>query len=157
MTRLASVSFNETTSPTFSTITIFNEQRAYKLLDVLIIKIVSRDWKNKSKTYGGDFFRLKIYSENQYSAAAEDKLVDFHNGTYLAYFTLRWSGEVKVQVKLIHPVELLPQMTLTLNGKVGLNVTFVGEFISNQISEEVICRYAPLPVSYEIVLSFMLY
>ncbi|PIK34626.1 putative NXPE family member 3 [Apostichopus japonicus] len=144
-TILSELDFVETTSPNFTTFSIIDEKKSYKLCELLVVKIESRDWKNNSKTYGGDFFRLKIFSEDKaYSAAGEDELIDFQNGTYLAFFTLRWSGKVKVQVKLIHPVEVLPQMRLTLTGRTGMNSTFVGIFVNKNISEEVFCRYVVL-------------
>lgn len=108
---------------------------------------MSRDWRQKAKSYGGDLFRLKIYNDKPYSAVNADKILDFNNGTYLVYFTLRWSGHVKVQIKLIHPAELLPQLQLTLQGKVGRDYSFSGGFVSKNVSEDVICRYVELPAS----------
>ncbi|KAJ8023177.1 NXPE family member 3 [Holothuria leucospilota] len=137
--------FIETTSANFTTVEILNYKAVFYLCDLLIIRIVSRDWRRKPKSYGGDQFRLKIYSDKPYSAENADKILDFNNGTYLVYFTLRWSGHVKVQIKLIHPAELLPQLQLTLQGKVGQDFSFLGGFVSNNVSEDVICRYVELP------------
>lgn len=144
---LPNVKFDQTTSPYFTTVNVMERKTVYHINDKLVIKIQARDWRNEPKLYGGDFFRFKIFSMNPYSASREDEMTDFQNGTYFVYFTLRWSGKVNISVTLIHPVELLPQMTLTLSGKVGLNVTFVGQFVAGNVTEEVICRYAELEVS----------
>ncbi|KAJ8027499.1 NXPE family member 3 [Holothuria leucospilota] len=86
---------------------------------------------------------MKIFTAEPYSAVSEDKLIDFKNGTYLAYFTVRWSGQVKVQVRLVHPVEILPDIKLNLQGVFGANHTFIGNFMSNAsgATEERLCRY----------------
>ncbi|XP_071854573.1 NXPE family member 3-like [Apostichopus japonicus] len=141
---LPNVKFDQTTSPYFTTVNVMERKTVYHINDKLVIKIQARDWRNEPKLYGGDFFRFKIFSMNPYSASREDEMTDFQNGTYFVYFTLRWSGKVNISVTLIHPVELLPQMTLTLSGKVGLNVTFVGQFVAGNVTEDVICRYAEL-------------
>lgn len=144
--QLSNRSFMETTSANLTTVEILNWKPSFYMCDLLIIRIVARDWRGRPKNYGGDIFRLKIYSENPYSAENADRVIDFNNGTYIAYFTLRWSGYVKLQIKLIHPVELLPQLQFTLQGR--LERHFSGEFASNNISEDVICQYVELPVMF---------
>ncbi|XP_072045197.1 NXPE family member 3-like [Amphiura filiformis] len=113
----------ESTSVTNSTYSIVNPKSSYNLCDEIEVLIQAKDWRNSRKVYGGDYFRARIYTARYKASAASDgDIVDNGDGTYSAFFTLRWPGEVKVGVNLIHPSE--------------------GIFVLNKLREEMPTRFA---------------
>ncbi|XP_063966448.1 NXPE family member 3-like [Lytechinus pictus] len=100
------------THPNFTSfhITKTNRNNAFKyfVCDELRLIIQARNGINESKTYGGDYFRAKIYTKNstfQASSMSDGEVVDHGNGTYSALFTLKWAGLVNIQVTLVHTSE----------------------------------------------------
>lgn len=78
----------------------------YHLCDKIKAKIELRNWRNQTKRYGGDFLRAVITSKDSRASSNADHLIDHGNGTYVAFFTLRWPAEdAKIEVTLIHPRE----------------------------------------------------
>lgn len=95
---------------------------------------------------------MKIYSDNPYSSSGPDHFIDYHNGTYVALFTLKWVGNVSVQVSLVHPSEAIPILKrTTLGGQGGKLFEFTGIFKSgkdnNTYEEAVTCGTSDFPVS----------
>ena len=120
----------ESTSVINSTYTIVNPKSTYNLCDELEILIQAKDWRNVNKFYGGDYFRAKIYSTKYLASASPDgDIVDNGDGTYSAFFTLRWPGEVKVGVNLIHPSEGVHVLN-KLREEVPTRFAYTGRFIS---------------------------
>ena len=78
------------TSSIFSVVEVVNPKDRYVVGDVVRILITARDNKNVTKTHGGDYMRLKLYTEQTQSSWAIDVTNDLGNGTYLADVELRW-------------------------------------------------------------------
>ncbi|KAL0174712.1 hypothetical protein M9458_030680 [Cirrhinus mrigala] len=85
------------TSPAHTTFIIENLKESYQI-------VYAKDFENKSKSYGGDFFQAKLFwSETKASVFGE--VVDLLNGSYSVRFLLSWVGEAQVAVRLIHSSE----------------------------------------------------
>ncbi|XP_071944893.1 NXPE family member 3-like [Antedon mediterranea] len=90
---------------------IENEKASYNICDKIHVTIEARDHFNNKKTIGGDYFRGKVYSVASLASQSTDgEIVDHNNGTYSAYFTLRWSGPMYIDVRLIHSSEAIAAM-----------------------------------------------
>ncbi|KAJ8040478.1 NXPE family member 3 [Holothuria leucospilota] len=145
-------SLDHVTNATTSCVTVINRKTSYYMCDHIAVLIEARNLKNETKHYGGDYFRTKIYSTDPYSASGPDHFIDFQNGTYVALFTLRWSGEVKIHVSLVHPSEAVPILQRTTkDGKAGKLFTFFGIFqtktAKQTFKEDVICSVAVMDVT----------
>ncbi|XP_078584347.1 NXPE family member 3-like [Branchiostoma floridae x Branchiostoma japonicum] len=93
---------NETaTSADFTEFQILHPGSVYRVGDILSVLIRAKDMRNREKTYGGDFFRAKIYTERTKSSAP-GRVRDFGNGTYGVTFRLLWEGDVTVSVRMVH-------------------------------------------------------
>ncbi|XP_062399876.1 NXPE family member 3-like [Sardina pilchardus] len=92
------------TSPDHSTFIINDFKDSYYVGEELLVTIVAKDFTGRPKSYGGDFFQSKAYS-NKLKASVFGEVLDHQNGTYLARFTLPWAGEASVAVRLIHSSE----------------------------------------------------
>ncbi|XP_062395725.1 NXPE family member 3-like [Sardina pilchardus] len=95
---------NMSTSPNHTTFVINNFKDSYSVGEELHVTIVAKDFTGRPKTYGGDFFKVKVYSD-KLKASVFGEVLDHQNGTYLARFTLPWAGEASVAVLLVHTSE----------------------------------------------------
>lgn len=133
---------------------IINPQKYYNICDNIAIRIQARGANGSMKAYGGDYFRIKLFTEKPgYFAVGPDYFFDYENGTYVALFTLRWTGTVRVNAKLVHPSEAVEILNRTTEGSASTVFTFYGEFKTQASdgknhSEIVICGVAPFEVSY---------
>ncbi|KAJ8027379.1 NXPE family member 4 [Holothuria leucospilota] len=118
------------TSPEYTRVTILNPKSTYNLCDRVAVRIEARDSLNRTKTYGGDMFRVKLFTQKPYSAVNPDNIFDYNNGTYLALFRILWEGYIDVQVMLVHPAEVIPLFSPTLNGSRAHTRLFFGGFIA---------------------------
>lgn len=131
-----------------SVVEIINPQRYYNICDNVAVRIQARGANGSMKTYGGDYFRTKLYTDKPYSAMGPDYFFDYDNGTYLALFTLRWTGTVRVSVLLVHSSEAVEVLNRTTEGSASTVFTFRGEFQTKTNggkvqSEKVTCGVAP--------------
>ncbi|PIK57140.1 hypothetical protein BSL78_05958, partial [Apostichopus japonicus] len=132
-----------------SVVEIINPQKYYNICDNIAIRIQARGANGSMKAYGGDYFRIKLFTEKPgYSAVGPDYFFDYENGTYVALFTLRWTGTVRVYAKLVHPSEAVEILNRTTEGSASTVFTFHGEFKTQASdgknhSEIVICGVAP--------------
>lgn len=143
-------SLSNVTSYSNSIVTLVNRKPFYRLCDHIAIRIEARDSNNMSKQYGGDYFRVKIYSDKPYSSSGPDHFIDYHNGTYIALFTLKWVANVSVHVSLVHPSEAIPILKrTTLGGQGGKLFEFTGIFKTarenNTYEETVTCGTSDFP------------
>ncbi|XP_041470608.1 NXPE family member 3-like [Lytechinus variegatus] len=93
------------TSNVFSTVEVINAKTSYQVNDSLHLRITARDINNVTKSHGGDYFRVKLYTAETQSSLSIDVTKDLGNGTYIADVTLRWPGMVDIIVTLVHPSE----------------------------------------------------
>ncbi|KAM8930647.1 NXPE family member 1-like [Pelodytes ibericus] len=119
---------NKTTSGKSSTAFILHNQETYCIGDSLTIRVYMFDYLGKRKTYGGDFLRARIYSNN-IEAGASGRIEDLNNGSYNIYFTLSWEGNVNICIKLMHPSEGVSVLWKARN--MGYkNIIFTGKFLN---------------------------
>ncbi|XP_072176384.1 NXPE family member 3-like [Diadema setosum] len=98
----------DVTSGKLSSFTVRPKHREFQVCDQLELVIQARNGLNQTKSYGGDYFRARIFTKNQTFAASsstDGEVIDHDNGTYSALFTLKWSGVVNIEVTLVHPSE----------------------------------------------------
>nr|XP_055053748.1 NXPE family member 3-like [Misgurnus anguillicaudatus] len=118
------------TSPDHSTFIIQNLKDSYQIREELFVTIHARDFNNKPKCYGGDFFQAKLFSsKSPQKASVFGEVVDLLNGSYSVRFLLPWVGEAQVAVRLIHSseaVQVLKHHRDTDSDRVFFNGYFEG-------------------------------
>ncbi|XP_073688783.1 NXPE family member 3-like [Garra rufa] len=92
------------TSPAHTTFIIENLKENYQTGDELFVTVHAKDFDNKSKSYGGDFFQAKLFWSKT-KASVFGEVVDLLNGSYSVRFFLPWVGMAQVAVRLIHSSE----------------------------------------------------
>ncbi len=61
------------TSPNHTTFTIENLKESYQIGEELFVTVHAKDFDNKAKNYGGDFFQAKLFwSKTKVSDCAND-------------------------------------------------------------------------------------
>uniref|UniRef100_A0A9J8AQC4 Uncharacterized protein n=1 Tax=Cyprinus carpio carpio TaxID=630221 RepID=A0A9J8AQC4_CYPCA len=94
------------TSPVHSTFSIAGLKNNYKVGDNISVIITARDHNKNLKTYGGDFFKAKLFS-SELKASVYGEVVDHRNGTYSVTLLLPWEGQAHVFVRLEHSSEVV--------------------------------------------------
>lgn len=137
------------TNASKSTVKIVNPKKQYHVCDHVTIRIDAKDKHGTQKQYGGDFFRIKLFTPKPYSAIGPEYFIDYDNGTYFAHFILRWEGQMKVSVLLVHPSEAIPLLNRTTQGSAMSLFTFFGTFQTtkdgHKEKEDVTCGVAAFP------------
>ncbi|XP_065136911.1 NXPE family member 3-like [Paramisgurnus dabryanus] len=133
------------TSPDHSTFIIQNLKESYQIGEELFVNIHARDFNNKSKRYGGDFFQAKLFSsKSPKKASVYGKVVDLLNGSYSVRFLLPWVGEAQVAVRLIHSseaVQVLKHLRATDSDRVPFHGYFEGPGPNGtRLKERVLCN-----------------
>eukprot|EP00057_Strongylocentrotus_purpuratus_P021704 XP_011676178.1 PREDICTED: NXPE family member 3 isoform X2 [Strongylocentrotus purpuratus] len=140
----------DTTSGTLSRFTIVNDKESYSVCDQLELLIEARNGYDEPKTYGGDFFSAKIFTQNGSFIAGsgtDGEVLDLGNGNYSAFFTLKWAGTVRINVTLIVPSEaVFEQQNLkeTLQPLVNYLGKFSKKIDGKDVTEEVRCGSVPV-------------
>ncbi|XP_051717388.1 NXPE family member 3-like [Ctenopharyngodon idella] len=93
-----------TTSPGHTKFIIQDLKESYQIGEELYVMVHAKDFDNKSKCYGGDFFQAKLFWSKT-KASVFGEVVDLLNGSYSVRFLLPWVGEAQVAVRLIHSSE----------------------------------------------------
>ncbi|XP_072026965.1 NXPE family member 3-like [Amphiura filiformis] len=94
------------TSASNSYFRIINPKSQYNLCDTIEIEILVKDGKNVTKQYGGDHLFVILSSLDTKSSAIPDGGIQDHmNGSYTARFTLRWTGNLRISVTVMHSSE----------------------------------------------------
>ncbi|XP_041467607.1 NXPE family member 3-like [Lytechinus variegatus] len=140
----------DTTNASFSRFTIVNPKEIYAVCDQLELLIEARNGYNESKTYGGDLFRAKIFTQNSSftaSSGSDGEVIDLGNGKYSAFFTLKWSGNVRINVTLALPSEAVFELQ-NLRDTLQPRETYLGKFSKGlggkHIEENVECGHVPV-------------
>ncbi|KAI7813055.1 putative NXPE family member 3-like [Triplophysa rosa] len=132
-------SVSMSTSPAHSTFIIQNLKDSYQIGEELNVTIHTRDFQNKAKPYGGDFFQAKLFSSKKDSVFGE--VVDLLNGSYSVRFLLPWVGQAKVAVRLIHSseaVQVLKHHRDTDSDRVFFNGYFEGPGLNGTRLKEIV-------------------
>lgn len=131
------------TSPAHTTFIIANLKDSYQTGEELLVLVHAKDFNNKSKSYGGDFFQAKLFwSKTKASVFGEVR--DLLNGSYSVRFLLPWDGEAQVAVRLIHSseaVQVLKRHRDTDSDRVYFNGYYEGPGPNKtRLSETVKCN-----------------
>ncbi|XP_059370123.1 NXPE family member 3-like isoform X2 [Carassius carassius] len=131
------------TSPAHTTFTIANLKDSYQIGEQLLVLVHAKDFDNKSKSYGGDFFQAKLFwSKTKASVFGEVR--DLLNGSYSVRLLLPWVGEAQVAVRLIHSseaVQVLKHHRDTNSDRVYFNGYYEGPGPNKtRLSETVKCN-----------------
>ncbi|XP_018424813.1 PREDICTED: NXPE family member 2-like [Nanorana parkeri] len=118
----------EATSAEETKLTVINPKEEYCLGDLLLVRVDAYDYSGAPKQYGGDYLRARIYSPTTNSSAS-GSIQDYHNGTYLAKFTLFWEGTVHLSIVLIHPSEAVSALWHGRNQGFA-NIKYTGNYTS---------------------------
>ncbi|XP_073687188.1 NXPE family member 3-like isoform X2 [Garra rufa] len=94
------------TSPVHSTFSIVGLKESYEVGENISVIIKARDHTNNLKTYGGDFFKAKLFN-SKLKASVYGEVVDHNNGTYSVTLLLPWSGQANVFIRLEHSSEVV--------------------------------------------------
>ncbi|KAM4702953.1 NXPE family member 4-like [Rhinophrynus dorsalis] len=141
---------NITTSGKSSKAFILNPRKKYCVGEDLVVQLDMYNYLGKRKTYGGDFIRSRIFS-NEIMASMSGRVEDFNNGTYHVNFSLQWEGKVKVSAMLFHPSEAISALWRARHASLGV-LGFQGRFVSHNQevittcgfklqTEEEVCEY----------------
>ncbi|XP_071965499.1 NXPE family member 3-like [Antedon mediterranea] len=134
------------THPSTSYFRIQNLQQTYNLCDKIHVVIQAMDQFKRNKTEGGDYFRAKMYTTGLLASGTTDgKIVDYNNGSYSAFFTLRWSGKIAINVMLINSREAIEAMNRVRNVK-PTRFVYDGTFVAEKLKKVVRC-HVELPSS----------
>ncbi|KAK2880872.1 hypothetical protein Q8A67_018140 [Cirrhinus molitorella] len=131
------------TSPAHTTFIIENLKESYQTGQELFVTLHAKDFNNKSKSYGGDFFQAKLFWSKT-KASVFGEVVDLLNGSYSVRFLLPWVGLAQVAVRLIHSseaVQVLKHHRDTDSDRVFFKGYYEGQGPNNtRLSETVICN-----------------
>ena len=95
-------STSDLTSFTHTTFRIVDRQEAYSVCDEIEVEIIARDGLNKTRSVGGDYFRVKAITKNENISAgtsSDGEVIDHGDGTYSAYITLKVNKQVNSEEK----------------------------------------------------------
>ena len=132
------------TNHTHTSFEIVNPRVSYHICDEVKLRIIARNSRNESKQHGGDYFRAKIFTRNttfSASSSTDGEVVDYNNGSYGAFFTLKWAGEVAFKVTLIHSNEAV-DVLIRLRKYYQPRQVLYGQFSSKGMeSQTTYCNY----------------
>ncbi|XP_032814039.1 NXPE family member 3-like [Petromyzon marinus] len=123
---MSSFNFESSTSPVATSYRLLGGTRNFTVGDTLHLTVQARDHHGRDKRYGGDYFRIKVYSE-KLRAGAFGSVLDHDNGSYTASVVLPWPGEALVDVKLVHSSEAV-NIISRLRDSVPNKIFFTGYF-----------------------------
>ncbi|XP_077064196.1 NXPE family member 3-like [Siphateles boraxobius] len=131
------------TSPGHTKFIIQNLKESYQIGEELYVTVHAKDFNNKSKCYGGDFFQAKLFWYKT-KASVFGQVVDLLNGSYSVRFLLPWVGKAQVAVRLIHSseaVQVLKHHRDTDSDRVFFNGYYEGPGPNKtRLSETMMCN-----------------
>ncbi|XP_061108406.1 NXPE family member 3-like [Conger conger] len=130
--------FLQSTTPSNTYFHIPGLGKSYKVGDELRVTVVARDFHQKPKQYGGDYFLAKLFS-SKLKASVFGEVTDLENGSDSVRFLLPWSGESWVAIRLIHSseaVQVLKQLRKYQSDRVYFKGLFVGTGLNGEKLKE---------------------
>ncbi|XP_031755437.1 NXPE family member 3-like [Xenopus tropicalis] len=131
--------FQLSTSHSNSSYTLLHPRSTYTMGETIEVLITAKDHKGRPKTYGGDFFNVKLYSTSM-KAGVSGSVKDHNDGTYTATFLLVWPGETKISVRLMHSSEAIAILHEKRDSRPD-KIYFRGHFELNGTREVVECNF----------------
>ncbi|XP_061108280.1 NXPE family member 3-like [Conger conger] len=138
---------HQSTAPSTTYFHIPGLGKSYKVGEELRVTVVARDFHQKPKQYGGDYFQAKLFS-SKLKASVFGEVTDLENGSYSVHFLLPWSGEARVAVRLIHSseaVQVLKQLRkyqsvrATERCRPGLQIPVPAGFYMRDVWTSLVC------------------
>ncbi|XP_061407240.1 NXPE family member 3-like [Lethenteron reissneri] len=121
-----SFDFESSTSPAATSYRLLGGTRNFTVGDTLHLTVQARDHHGRDKRHGGDYFRIKVYSDTL-RAGAFGSVLDHDNGSYTASVVLPWPGEALVDIKLVHSSEAV-HIVSRLRDSAPNKIYFTGYF-----------------------------
>ncbi|XP_071484342.1 NXPE family member 3-like [Diadema antillarum] len=118
------------TSNKYSTVELVRNPGVFKVGDVIQIRINARSEQNLTKKYGGDYFRVKLYTAKSKSSTSFDVTNDLGNGTYVENVTLRWPGRMEIHVSMIHCAEAVRVLEKIRGPGQPARMVFTGRYMT---------------------------
>ncbi|XP_035985519.1 NXPE family member 3 isoform X2 [Fundulus heteroclitus] len=136
----ANFSLKDTTHAPHSTFTILphNGGRSWHVGDQLEVLIQINDFNGRPKKSGGDVLFARLHNPTV-RAGVVGNVLDHHNGSYTAVFSLLWEGSAQVEVILIHSSEAVTVMERVNLEQPG-RIFFRSLFRFGSVSEAAICN-----------------
>ncbi|XP_075924753.1 NXPE family member 3-like [Petromyzon marinus] len=122
----SSFDFESSTSPAATSYRLLGGTRNFTVGDTLHLTVQARDHHGRDKRHGGDYFRIKVYSQ-RLRVGTFGSVLDHDNGSYTASVVLLWPGEALVDIKLVHSSEAVHIMS-RLRDSVPNKIFFTGYF-----------------------------
>ncbi|XP_015229758.1 PREDICTED: NXPE family member 3-like isoform X3 [Cyprinodon variegatus] len=137
---LSNLSLNDTSDPAHSTFTILPRKGggSWHLGDQLEVLINIHDFQDYPKKFGGDVLLARLHNP-ALSAGVVGTVLDHHNGSYTAVFSLLWEGSAQVEVTLDHPSEAVTVLE-KLTQEQPDRIYFKSTFRSGSTTETVSCN-----------------
>ncbi|KAG9465702.1 hypothetical protein GDO78_017873, partial [Eleutherodactylus coqui] len=107
-------------------VSLVNPKETYCIGEDFVVRVDMFDYLGNRKTYGGDFIRPRIFSEDL-GASVSGTVKDFNNGSYHIHFPLYWIGKVKVHILLFHPSEGIAALWRARHSSLGV-IGFEGKY-----------------------------
>uniref|UniRef100_A0A3B5M9Y4 NXPE C-terminal domain-containing protein n=1 Tax=Xiphophorus couchianus TaxID=32473 RepID=A0A3B5M9Y4_9TELE len=129
-------SLNDTSDPRRSSFTILPRSGggSWRVGDQLQVSIRIRDFHGRPKKSGGDVLLARLHNST-FHAGVAGHVVDHRNGSYSAFFSLLWEG----QVVLVHPSEAVTVLQ-KLTEEQPDRIYFNSLFWSGSVSETTTCN-----------------
>ncbi|XP_015252605.1 PREDICTED: NXPE family member 3-like [Cyprinodon variegatus] len=133
-------SLNDTSNAAHSTFTILprNGGGSWQVGDQMEVLIEMNDFNGHHKKSGGDVLFARLHNPTVH-AGVVGKVLDHHNGSYTAVFSLLWEGSAQVEVILIHSseaVNAIERVNLEYPGR----IFFRSVFRSGSVTETTTCN-----------------
>lgn len=111
------------------------ENTTYEIGGRLHAKILAKDYHNRPKYYGGDFFQVVLLRMAVKGDGIAATVTDYSNGTYAIEAPLLWEGTVKLKAVLVNPNESVIAYKLKTDEKTGLGIGF-HSVVSDGVTDE---------------------
>ncbi|XP_044151107.1 NXPE family member 3-like [Bufo gargarizans] len=135
------VDFMSSTSPKTTFYVLLHPKEVYNVGDRITVVIFARDHYGRPKTYGGDYFQVKLHSP-KLKAGVTGAVTDHRNGRYSATFLLLWPGDAEVHISLVHSSEAISIIGRKRDSRPD-KVDFNGYYSHNGSSATVKCNVQP--------------
>nr|XP_039250506.1 NXPE family member 4-like [Styela clava] len=122
--------FEETTSADHSIVTC--RQREVTFGETVKLHIQARDYTNKEKRYGGDYFRVILQRPSFEGDGVSCTITDNTDGTYEAECPLVWTGKARVTVTMVNPSEVTYMSMARTNAHSEAYLTMKTSFINSK-------------------------
>ncbi|CAK8693138.1 unnamed protein product [Clavelina lepadiformis] len=130
---------SDVTNPFHTSFSMLHPADKHKKGDRIAVKITARNGRGEMKTFGGDYFRVLLTSNDLLNGVTGD-VIDHENGSYTVYVPLPFDGEGHLKVILIHPSESVQVLRKVTSSKGSPGLIFSGLFDDGKWQERAECN-----------------